>query len=374
MFNKTKFAITWAELILIALLVVGGIGVWFYIVDQVAVNMKTQEPVEAFVTETTDVITNKAELAAAQVEFTALQDELIKQRVSLQHITAQIAALQSAYPSLSNLPTINVFSPEVFNAYWDAQLNAQTLVNQTSKLDSKIGILIDQKAQSTLDLKKLTLDTQEYLVALEKQTYIDSQLTAAKEKVTALKFDLEQQQSFINAIETLHPGLDKYSLANQAIQYPSSDILQKYLDALSSKNEIEAGIVSLYSRVTTKKAELVSMSTTLTESQKRAHSIYLTAQKEFAEKKDAETLKQSALWLGVYLLAALLIYGSLAFVMKSLSSFIVALSFTIAALLELLAYLQFKVMGAALVGLGVFVILLGIIAIANRQSKKGGLI
>ena len=371
MLNKTKLAITWAELILTALLVVGGIGIWSYVAEQVEIRLKPEEPVEEYLTDTEAVVLAKAELTAAQADLASLQEEIGKQRVSLEQLRAQMGSQQAAHAFLANIPAGDVFSPDLFKAYWEAELNAESVNKQIDALGSQIEGLIAQKARLTLDSQQLTEGSREALVAAEQITYTDDQLTASKEKMGSLQLDLVQQRALVSALEELHPGLANFSLSKQTSPYPSSELLGSYFEAVRQDKETETILTSLEGQVSAKQTAFIAATTALTAEQQRAHQAFVIAQNEFLDRKKAEIRQTSAVWILGYLVVTLFLYGLIALLRKSLPSVGTVFLLSAAALLILVAYQEFQIMGGGLVSLGIFILLLIVIAVVGRFAQKG---
>ncbi len=367
---KTKIAITWAELILILLLVSGGIGIWAFVAEQVEASVKSQEPIEELSINTVEVVTQKVALDTVQIELTAMREELTKQQITFGQKDALLASLQLTYPSLTIISAGNALSPEILKAYWDAQLAEESARQQIATLDSQISTLITKKAELSLKLRQLTAESKEYMVAFEQQTYTNEQLVALKGESASLKLDLAQQESLVNAMEALRPGLANYLLSNQTTAFPATDVIQKYLDGLAEKSEIENNIALLSKQITAKQADFITASIGLTTAQKMAHDAYLEAQKTYLDTKRLETAKQTSLWVGVYLLAVFLLYGVIALFKKSWSSFATVFLITLAALLILLAYQGFQVMGAAMAGVLIFIFLLVVLRTPAKAGEK----
>lgn len=370
MMNRTKLAITWAELILVALLVVGGIGIWSYVAEQAAANMKAQEPVEEFVTNTLAVVTQKAEQAAVQAELTAIQVELSKQTASLGQTRAELESLRAAHPLLKNLPESEVISPDVFNAYWEAELNVEAIKVQIRELHSQIESLIQQKAELTVRKQQLAEGTQEFLIAEEEINYTGSQLAALTGNVGELRLQLTKYQSSVRAMESLYPDLANFSLSKQASRYPSSAVLQSYLEALSKEKQAKTMLVSLEEQEATKQTEVIAVNTALTDEQSKAHVDYVNAQESFLDRKRAAIRRAGLTWTLVYLASALVIYGLIAILRKAFPSFWTVLLLSLAALIILIAYQEFQVMGAGLGGLLLFMLVLIGLAIVSRMPQK----
>ena len=369
--SRTKLALTWAELILVALLVVGGIGLWSYFAEQVSTDKKAEEPVKEFFTNTTGVVTTKAELAGAQAELTALQEELNKQQASLRQTQAQIASLQAAHPFLESLPTDLALSPDTFKTYWDAELKVKSVEGQIRVLDSQIEQLITQKAELSVAQKQFTDGMQEFAVTGAQLAYSEAQFKALTEKIGELRLTLAEEQASVQALEELFPGLSDYSLANQTSPYPSHTVIQTYLEAFSKESEAKAIIESLEDQVSAKEQEVIAASMAATKEQENAHIDYVKAQEAFLQNKEQTIRRTGLLVIGLYLVLALLTYGMIALLRRSFSTVGTVFVLAIAFLGILIAYQEFQVMGAGVGGLLLFIILLAVITIWNRAPEKG---
>jgi hypothetical protein len=130
-------------------------------------------------------------------------------------------------------------------------------------------------------------------------------------------------------------------------------------------------LTDLEKQASAKQEEVITAETNATNAQKDAHSAYLTTQKQFLDRKEAQIRMASGAWVLGYLVVALVSYALFAFLRKSSASFLTVLLLSLVPLLILIGYQEFQVMGGALLSLSVFIILLLILAIASRSPQKG---
>jgi hypothetical protein len=371
MLNKTNMAITWAEIIFITLLVVGGIGLWVYIGGRVEADLKATEPMEEYATNTDEVMMAKANLANRQAEFAVLQTEIGKQRTTLEQTAAQIQSMQKANPALASLPGSDMLSPDTLKTYWEAQLQVETLGRQIEELDALIQSLITQKAQLALGLRKLEKDSEPYLVVQEQSLYAESQLAAGKEKMGELRLSLTEQQAQVRTMEELYTELAKYSLVQPTVRYPSSAVLQSYLEARALQEETTMILTALDKQASAKQDEIMTAERAARDAQKTAHSSYLTEQQAFLDGKQARIRMVSGAGILIYLALALGLYAIIASLRKSTPRMLTVLLLSLVPLLILIGYHEFGVMGGVLLSLSVFIALLLLLANASRSVQKG---
>ena len=98
-----KIAISWIELILLCLLVLGGMAASVLVEKDVGDRLKPQEPSLSSFQQTENVVSLQAELTNAQAELKVLQEKLAESRFGLRRLSARIETLVASFPRLNGL-------------------------------------------------------------------------------------------------------------------------------------------------------------------------------------------------------------------------------------------------------------------------------
>lgn len=141
--RRSKVAISWLEISLIAVLSITGMGTWLFIDQQVEIFFYDEKPDLEQFQHSARLSEKKRELAFSQNELNLNQSKLIEQRIELSSQAAKLKILKEIYPQLvadssnqaSSLP------PDILKSYQQAQIDRSTAENLVNVLENRSNSL-----------------------------------------------------------------------------------------------------------------------------------------------------------------------------------------------------------------------------------------
>jgi hypothetical protein len=140
----SKVAISWLEIILVAILVIAAMGIWSFTEQQVNQKLKSQEPSLESFQQAFQLPDLKRRFTLNQDKLVTIKKKLAEQQIELAQQNSKLWAMKAAYPELAEKPSeLQAVPTDIQKAY----ASLRTERNSTRKLVEK------------LETKSLTLDS-----------------------------------------------------------------------------------------------------------------------------------------------------------------------------------------------------------------------
>jgi hypothetical protein len=325
------------------------------------------------------VIITQANLSLAQAELAQKQEKLVEQKLKLAEAKGTLNALITKYPTILENSTSIVLTgtlalpPEIMESFADTQLELVTIENLVITLTADVTKLAETVAALSSTLAQAQqATTQATNLSQTQLSLAQAKLSATQEKLIEQQLKLTEQEAAAEAMSATYPQLLTLTdiLANPVALSPGT--VQTYLDTqlkLAQTQALSQTLAAKQTRLMSRTAELL---TTLKETQHSAAHKLNQAQKNFVKDKQCQTLKWAGIYIGVFLLITFSLTWLILKVNDEMRKKInLGLVFIGAALILLLlsAYQMFEIIGAALVGLVILLVMLFFMAQYTKPAQ-----
>jgi hypothetical protein len=155
MTTSPKISVTWAELLLVVLLAIGGMGAWIgaeWLEDKV---FAPAEPQEEDFQSRHHVFDSQRRLTMAEEEWKATHSLLVAQSLDIEKLSARMEALEQDYPGIQKLPpAAGPVSEDTVKAYREARAQKASAVLLVKRLTGRLESSRSALARYTADLSK----------------------------------------------------------------------------------------------------------------------------------------------------------------------------------------------------------------------------
>jgi hypothetical protein len=258
-------------------------------------------------------------------------------------------------------------------SFADTQLELVTIENLVITLTADVTKLAETVAALSSTLAQAQqATTQATNLSQTQLSLAQAKLSATQEKLIEQQLKLTEQEAAAEAMSATYPQLLTLTdiLANPVALSPGT--VQTYLDTqlkLAQTQALSQTLAAKQTRLMSRTAELL---TTLKETQHSAAHKLNQAQKNFVKDKQCQTLKWAGIYIGVFLLITFSLTWLILKVNDEMRKKInLGLVFIGAALILLLlsAYQMFEIIGAALVGLVILLVMLFFMAQYTKPAQ-----
>lgn len=172
MTTNRKMAISWIELLLIAMLTLSGMGIWAFAEHQVSLYLKDQEPQEDYFQREAEVPILEGKLDIAKSELAAVQTKLNDQKLYLAQQEFKMAALAAAHPELvdpAHKPADDSATVELRKDYDKSRIELEATKNLVDALNKSLANDLNAVAGCSSDLAKARKSSaQKFVVSQDK--------------------------------------------------------------------------------------------------------------------------------------------------------------------------------------------------------------
>jgi hypothetical protein len=155
MTTSTKISVTWAELLLVILLAVSGMGVWFAAEWLVKKAFEPPEPQEEDFQNRHHVPDCQRRVAMAEDEWKATHAFLVVQLLEVERQSARIEAFEREYREIQkSSPTSSSVPEETVKAYRDAHAQKEAAALLERRLQRRLEELRPRLAKCAIDLSE----------------------------------------------------------------------------------------------------------------------------------------------------------------------------------------------------------------------------
>lgn len=228
-----RVALSWLELILLILLVLGGMGVW-KTTEQVAVtDLKDEMPREEDFQH--QVFVRQVELSTVQDELTQAEQEALQKQLELEQLILRKQELEAAYPQLQSLVSMSTVTPTLPTDVIQAYLAAVADLEETREL---VDFFTDQLVAATNTIETLSSSQESNQPSSSAAANREADLALAQAQLTAKQSEVVKQQlrameltAKLEALTSTYPQLkDTSPLSTRALSV-SEEISQTYFNA-----------------------------------------------------------------------------------------------------------------------------------------------
>ncbi len=208
--GQGKVAITWLEVLLIALLVISGMGIWAVVDPQVRKLSQGWMPQDAVYQAEAGIPEKQSAQGLIEAQLESARAALIAAQGEFQDKAASLDILTRRYPELLDLPepTDPMSIPaSAVRAYVEAG-QAETRVS-IELLQAEVGDWINQTAALARSVADLDPDSLDYLRAQAELEVAERQLEAAREALVSQGTDLQNAISRQQSLIRQYPALSQ---------------------------------------------------------------------------------------------------------------------------------------------------------------------
>jgi hypothetical protein len=375
--NPKALSIKWIELILIALLVLGAMGVWVLIEQSVRSWMQTQAPNEKQLLQDAGVPALQVRMDLVQAEMNQVQEALVKERMSAAEKAAQMKFLAAQEPNLSTMAGSVLkgipLSSATFQSYLDAKSKLLVAANMVNALEERMKALVDTSVTQTTTLQGLAKDSPDALATQSQLSMTTQELEKVQEELVTQRMEVTRQQAALHSLDSSYPqfaALYFSGQGNQAISPSQAAMVSTYLDLAITQQQSMQMIKALEDQQTQTIEQAKMLNTDLMIAQDKAMQRLAQDQEKFQMEIRFRTLLQASGWI-LLSLAIFWLFLKLThrwFTNYPLNSWIICLAALIFTSI-LYAYQAFEYIGGALAGTLLLVAsLIGFSAYQRKQN------
>lgn len=354
MSGEDKFAISWLEVLLLALLVIGGMGIWSFVDVELRARAPGQGLLEIFFHDESDVPIKQADLELVEARLQAVRADLVAAEVEAFAKSTELEALRARYPQLPGRTTpgeIQSVPTSVLTAYTESGRAEAEARQALELLQEDVDTRIAETAALNLDLQGLISGTQEYLVTEARLQLSQDQLDAVRDALVAKTVTLHMARAHRQALLDVYPDID--SLAADGDLPLSPEVWERY-------ESLYTGVAESNSKATFLAARLDELEA----DRSRAQSGLESAQASFNLIRDLLTLGIAVLAISVYLF----LVAKLAFKPNLVTKFEIKTDLVIGgAVLVLLVLVCYQTIGLLGAGLAATVMMGALLATLARR-------
>ena len=369
-----RVEIMWVELILIALLVLGVMGVWLVAEPFVTVSMQAQAPSEALSQQEADVPARQAQVALAKDGLTQLQAALVKERMSIAVQTAQMAMLAAQNPQLNALvaPPGNIpLDPATMQSFLAAQTKLSAATTLGRDLEKRLDELINASVTLTASLNSLPESSLQWITAHAHLDLAEQELDRVQAQIVDQRLEVMRQQAFIQTLQENYPQLlaIKKSKDDKDISMSLMGTSYQYLELVAQNIQSREMVTALEGQQDLAMRQLEEQNTELLQAQAQAKQ-----KLEQAKENYRIVVRGAALLVASILsLTGLLVVGIFLAFTKKLHTYplrpLVIVLITLALTAVLYSYQAFEYLGGAIAG--ILLLTAGLLWL-SRQKRKAG--
>jgi hypothetical protein len=156
--SEERIVISRAEVCLLLLLVVAGLGTWVWVDRKMNVLLKDREPREALIKAKFHVASQQADLLMAEKERKAIEAQLINARLDQSKQNATTIALAAAYPELTKPAAADTkptsIDAETVKTYKEAHIRELMADHLVQSLSERLEVLKTQATQTSAALEQ----------------------------------------------------------------------------------------------------------------------------------------------------------------------------------------------------------------------------
>jgi hypothetical protein len=307
--GSQRLDIMWVELILIALLVLGEMGVWLVVEPRVAARMQGQAPSEAQSQQDAGVPAEEAQVDLVKEELTQVQAALVKERMSVAEQNAQMTMLAAQNPQLTALlaPAMEgiPLSQATVKSLLDAHTKLSTATSLASTLEKRLNDLVEVSVTLTATLNSLPENTSQRMTAQAQLNMTGQELDQVQTELVTQRMEVTRQQASIQSLMENYPQLlplNSSGDGNQGVSMPLIDALSRYLELAAQKLQSDEMITALESRQNLAVQQLGVRNSELLQAQTQAKQKLEQAMEDYRMAVRRSTLLEAGLWSLVSLL------------------------------------------------------------------------
>lgn len=348
---------------MVALLVLGGMGIWILVDRFVGRAMQKQAPRQENYEADANIPMLQARLAGLEAEMQAVQNELTTQAMQSLQQANRASLLQSTYPQLvarqAELEKLTALPPEIVSGYVTAVVDATTDRSLVDTLEGELLALMSEKYVLSTTLTTRVSDPAETIQAQTRLGLVDSQIEAVQSELVKQKMELLRQQAKVEASKSLFPELATlFITTTQTTNQSPIQVIGVYLDLMTKQQETQALALSYKARLAEIEQNVAQNTQELEAARRRAQQDFLAAGQVIEDRRRWLTLAWSVAAVAAFLLIALPALFLLNREILKYANPLAVIGSAAAIIAILLAYQAFEMIGAVIVSLLVVVILL----------------
>lgn len=346
-----KIAVTWLEVVIVAMLLIGGMGAWKLAEHWVNLDLAPEEPTSEQVELKYTIPELKVDLAAAEARLKALQEQDVQEQVAIIKLDAQVSSWEEQYPALASLPILDAVTVpgEVLKAYVQDSRDAMATQLLIVSLESSLANLITEtsslsttlSAEINPDLRfgtQTRLDLLRSLIATTSTELVEANVRSAEQKAVVAATE-EAYPELQDLFQSLAPSLSSQTALAEA-----------YIAAINELAARERTLGTLVTDLGVARDDVLQKTSQLS-SAKRNAAVELEAAKEaFRWGKQLRIFLWTALGIVVLFVLAFLVVRSLRARMQIRFPLWLILGTSAVALFILFAFQVADVGGAAIFG------------------------
>ncbi len=371
MANTDKKAVSFLEIILIALLVIGGMSIWALVDRGLNSYAESLQPREEVHRRAADVPEKQAFHAGVEARLNAVQAALAEEELELQRQSASIRLMDQTYPELasSSLPIGTAKAPPaVVQNYLDTLSKLEASERLAGALNARIAMLVSEATKLSNTLGTKTEGTESDRAANAQLELATKELAAAQDQLVAQQLALVEYGAQREALETAYPALSQFSASFAPGAAVPGKVWQSYVESKAALAQTKDLVAALTAEAGRLQEDLASASDALARAQHTAGQALARAQARFELQKRIAGLVITCMLVALLfaiVAAVLLLIGR--GTDDSKMNITLLLGTAVVLLIVLIGYQVFGASAAALAAMVIGLVLF--IGLARRQPK-----
>jgi hypothetical protein len=305
--TSEKTTISWAEMILLALLILCGIGILASVEREVKLDALGNQPVQETYLKTSEAIRQEVELATAQSELQAIEKAVQGTRLELAIQVWALDTLKLAFPTLEKTSLSPAQAATISSSVIQECAEALTLVETTEKLITSFTqqhtSLSENSTKLQLSLKAMDSQTLESLFAQSQLDLLKAELVSIQEELVKQQVALPQYKIALETLKKTYPELfGQFSLLGSQSSTPPASVIGDYLSAVAKIAQLQTALDRLQIEQITTQNSVISHSENLTQLHETALRSFKSAEQQWTRQQGFEIL-----WFSVAGIALLLV-------------------------------------------------------------------
>lgn len=283
---SSRLAISWAELILLCLLVLGGMGLWALVNEQVNSYKANGQPrIENYFAQN-NIAVLEANLKHDQNNLADAQKESQRLEIILMELDLQYKSLLSDYPQLQNLniSTDAAIDTELLDKFLAVRLEKEIAHQLLIDLNSQVDTLTEASIVVSRTLAPLSTGSTKYQTAKMKKDVLDAQINILVEALVKQKLLFAEKSAQLSGMQALYPELEQYITSlNTSIPLNAQ---QAFWKLTKDQQRVEQTLAFHKKVISESETLVVDHNVALAAAQTKTSNDFLVAQRNFdAEKR-----------------------------------------------------------------------------------------
>ena len=284
--TSEKTTISWAEMILLALLILCGIGILASVEREVKLHVLGNQPVQETYLKTSEAIRQEVELATAQSELQAIEKAVQGTRLELAIQVWALDTLKSAFPTLEKTSLSSAQAATISSSVIQECAEALTLIETTEKLITSFTqqhtSLSENSTKLQLSLKAMDSQTLESLLAQSQLDLLKAELVSIQEELVKQQVALPQYKIVLETLRKTYPELfSQFSLLGSQSSTPPASVIGDYLSAVAKIAQLQTTLDSLQIEQVTTQNSVISHSRNLIQLHETALRSFKSAEQQW---------------------------------------------------------------------------------------------